>query len=392
MINHQELLNPVAVGIPPSGIRKFFDIMDTMEDVISLTVGEPDFVTPWAIREAGIYSLEQGRTHYTGNTGLPALRQEISKYLAQRFDLHYDYDKELIVTVGGSEGVDIALRAIICPGDEVIVHEPNFVCYAPLISLNGGRPVTLETKAENNFKITADELAAALTPQTKALILSYPNNPTGGVMEAEDLEALARLLRDRNIYVICDEIYAELNYTGKRHVSMASLPGMREHCIVVSGFSKAFAMTGWRLGYVAAPDEVCAVMKKIHQYAIMCPNTTSQHGAIEALRNCLGDVQAMVEEYNGRRRLITDAFRKLGMPCFEPYGAFYIFPDIRRFGMSSEDFCNDLLQKQHVALVPGTAFGACGEGFVRVSYAYSIKNINEAMRRIELYIDEREKK
>lgn len=387
MMDHVRLLNPNALALQPSGIRKFFDILDTMDDVISLTVGEPDFVTPWTIREAGIYSLEQGRTHYTSNAGLLVLRQEIAKYLYHRFHLAYDPNQELIVTVGGSEGVDLALRTLLHPGDEVIVHEPNFVCYVPLIQLNGGIPVVLETRAEDAFRVTPQQLAEKVSPRTKAVILSYPNNPTGAVMERQDLEAIAEILRNREIYVISDEIYAELTYTDQGHCSIASLPGMRERTIVISGFSKSYAMTGWRLGYTAAPKEVSCQMLKIHQYAVMCPPTTSQYGAIEAMRNCQGAVRGMVAEYNRRRHLITESFRRLGMPCFEPYGAFYVFPDIRRFGMTSEMFCKDLLQKQHVALVPGTAFGSCGEGFVRASYAYSVKTINEAIRRIQLYIE-----
>ena len=389
MMDHDRLLNPTARSLQPSGIRKFFDILDTLDDVISLTVGEPDFVTPWSIREAGIYSLEQGRTHYTSNAGLLTLRQEIAKYLHRRFQLEYDPNHELIVTVGGSEGVDLALRTLLRPGDEVVIHEPNFVCYVPLIQLNGGTPVVLETRAEDDFRMTPQHLLEKLTPRTKAVILSYPNNPTGAVMERKDLESIAEILREREIYVISDEIYAELTYTDQGHVSIASLPDMRERTIVVSGFSKAYAMTGWRLGYTAAPEAVSRQMLKIHQYAVMCPPTTSQYGAIEALRNCQAAVGEMVTEYNRRRHLITEAFRGLGLPCFEPYGAFYIFPDIRRFGMSSEEFCADLLRQQHVALVPGTAFGRCGEGFARVSYAYSVKNINEAIRRIKLYMEER---
>lgn len=385
-MNHENLLNPVAAGIPPSGIRKFFDILDEMEDVISLTVGEPDFVTPWGIRAESIRSLEHGHTHYTSNSGLLELRRQIAAYQKRRFGLSYDPEREILVTVGGSEAIDLAFRALLRPGDEVVVHEPCFVCYAPLVRLAGGEPVIVETKAEDEFRLTAAELEKAITPKTKAVVLSFPNNPTGAVMEREHLEAIAELLRDKNIYVVSDEIYAEMNYTGRRHVSIASLPDMRERTLVVSGFSKAFAMTGWRLGYIMAPADVMDVMKKIHQYALMCSPTASQYGAVEALRGCEADMQAMVREYDRRRRLILKGLRDLGLPCFEARGAFYVFPDIRRFGMSSEDFCSDLLMKERVAMVPGTAFGDCGEGFVRVSYAYSIKNITEALRRLERYI------
>ena len=385
-MNHENLLNPVAAGIPPSGIRKFFDILDEMEDVISLTVGEPDFVTPWGIRAESIRSLEHGHTHYTSNSGLLELRRQIAAYQKRRFGLSYDPEREILVTVGGSEAIDLAFRALLRPGDEVVVHEPCFVCYAPLVRLAGGEPVIVETKAEDEFRLTAAELEKAITPKTKAVVLSFPNNPTGAVMEQEHLEAIAELLRDKNIYVVSDEIYAEMNYTGRRHVSIASLPDMRERTLVVSGFSKAFAMTGWRLGYIMAPAEVMGVMKKIHQYALMCSPTASQYGAVEALRGCEADMMSMVREYDRRRRLILKGLRDLGLPCFEARGAFYVFPDIRRFGMSSEDFCSDLLMKERVAMVPGTAFGDCGEGFVRVSYAYSIKNITEALRRLERYI------
>ena len=385
-MNHENLLNPVAAGIPPSGIRKFFDILDEMEDVISLTVGEPDFVTPWGIRAESIRSLEHGHTHYTSNSGLLELRRQIAAYQKRRFGLTYDPEREILVTVGGSEAIDLAFRALLRPGDEVVVHEPCFVCYAPLVRLAGGEPVIVETKAEDEFRLTAAELEQAITPKTKAVVLSFPNNPTGAVMEREHLEAIAELLRDKNIYVVSDEIYAEMNYTGRRHVSIASLPDMRERTLVVSGFSKAFAMTGWRLGYIMAPADVMDVMKKIHQYALMCSPTASQYGAVEALRGCEADMQAMVREYDRRRRLILKGLRDLGLPCFEARGAFYVFPDISRFGMSSEDFCSDLLMKERVAMVPGTAFGDCGEGFVRVSYAYSIKNITEALRRLERYI------
>ena len=389
-MNHENLLNPVAAGIPPSGIRKFFDILDEMEDVISLTVGEPDFVTPWGIRAASIRSLEHGHTHYTSNIGLLELRKQIAAYQSRRFGLSYDPEHELLVTVGGSEAIDLAFRALLRSGDQVVVHEPSFVCYGPLARLAGAEPVVVETKAADEFRLTPEALEQALTPRTKAVVLSFPNNPTGAVMEREHLEAIADILRERDIYVVSDEIYEEMNYTGRRHVSIASLPGMRERTLVVSGFSKAFAMTGWRLGYIMAPPEVTEVMKKIHQYALMCSPTASQYGAIEALRSCEQDMLSMVREYDRRRRLILKGLRDLGLPCFEARGAFYVFPDISRFGLSSEDFCSDLLRKQRVAMVPGTAFGAGGEGFVRVSYAYSIKNITEALRRLEQYIKSRQ--
>lgn len=385
-MNHHQLLNPVAATLPPSGIRKFFDILDEMEDVISLTVGEPDFVTPWGIRAESIRSLEHGHTHYTSNSGLLELRRQIAAYQKRRFGLSYDAEGEILVTVGGSEAIDLAFRALLRPGDQVVIHEPSFVCYGPLVRLAGAEPVIVETKAEDEFRLTAAALEKALSPRTKAVVLSFPNNPTGAVMEREHLEAIASLLRERDIYVISDEIYAELNYTGRRHVSISSLPGMRERTLVISGFSKAFAMTGWRLGYVMAPAAVMDVMKKIHQYALMCSPTASQYGAIEALRGCEAEVAAMAKEYDRRRRLILKGLRDLGLPCFEARGAFYVFPDIRRFGMSSEEFCNDLLLKQRVAMVPGTAFGKCGEGFARVSYAYSIKNITQALSRLEQYI------
>ncbi|MBR2782912.1 MAG: aminotransferase class I/II-fold pyridoxal phosphate-dependent enzyme [Firmicutes bacterium] len=388
-MNHSQLLNPVAAAIPPSGIRKFFDILDEMEDVISLTVGEPDFVTPWGIRAASIRSLEHGHTHYTSNIGLLELRKQIAAYQSRRFGLSYDPEHELLVTVGGSEAIDLAFRALLRSGDQVVVHEPSFVCYGPLARLAGAEPVVVETKAADEFRLTPEALEQALTPRTKAVVLSFPNNPTGAVMEREHLEAIADILRERDIYVVSDEIYEEMNYTGRRHVSIASLPGMRERTLVVSGFSKAFAMTGWRLGYIMAPPEVTEVMKKIHQYALMCSPTASQYGAIEALHSCEQDMLSMVREYDRRRRLILKGLRDLGLPCFEARGAFYVFPDISRFGLSSEDFCSDLLRKQRVAMVPGTAFGAGGEGFVRVSYAYSIKNITEALRRLEQYIKSR---
>ena len=387
MLTQKKWINPIVEHMKPSGIRRFFDMMDTMENVISLTVGEPDFVTPKSIREAAIHALEDGKTHYTSNAGLAKLREEIGAYLSRRFDLHYDPEQEIIVTVGASEGIDASLRTLISPGDEVIVHEPNYVSYEPLIELCQGVPVVLNTKAENRFRITKEELAQCITPKTKALILVYPNNPTGAIMEQQDLEEIAPLLQKEGIFVITDEIYAELTYNGKKHVSIASLPGMRDLTILISGFSKAFAMTGWRMGYMAAPAPIMKQLLKIHQYAIMCSPTVSQYGAIEAMQHCQKDAEAMIAEYDTRRKLITGLFRDMGLPVFEPEGAFYIFPDIRSTGMTSEEFCADLLEKQHVAMVPGTAFGDCGEGFVRVSYASSVQNIQEACKRIRLYLE-----
>lgn len=381
--NINNFINDKVTNMQPSGIRKFFDVVGTMDNAISLGVGEPDFATPWHIRDAGIYSLEKAQTHYTSNSGLAALREEICKYV-QKFDLDYS-PAEALVTVGGSEGVDIAMRTILEPGDEVLIHEPSFVCYKPCAMLAGGVPVTIETKAENDFRLTAEEVEEKITPKTKLLVLSYPNNPTGAVMKKEDLEKIAEVVKKHNIMVLSDEIYAELTYGG-RHYSIASLPGMKERCIVVNGFSKAFAMTGWRLGYILADKTLIKAMTKVHQYAIMSAPTTSQHAAIEALRNGEKSIKTMVDEYDGRRKLIVDAFNRLGLHCFEPEGAFYIFPCIKSTGLSSADFCEKLLYDQKVAVVPGTAFGDCGEGFIRVSYAYSIKQINIAVERIEHFL------
>ena len=384
-MDYSKLLTPTVQEIKPSGIRKFFDLLDGVKDVVGLTVGQPDFLTPWHIRVAGIESLETGKCFYTANSGTPVLREEIAGYLARRFSLSYDPKDEVIVTVGGSEAIDLAIRALVCPGDEVIIPQPAFVCYGPLVSLAGGVPVYINTREENAFKLTADELKAALSPKTKLVVLPYPNNPTGAIMTAEDLAPIADVLRGTNVAVLSDEIYAELTY-GHTHVSIASLPGMRERTVVASGFSKTYAMTGWRLGYTAAPREISRQMLKIHQYAIMCASTTSQLAAIEALRAGDDDIALMHDEYNRRRRYIVSGLRGLGIDCFDPEGAFYVFPNISRFGMTSEEFCHRLLTEQRVAIVPGTAFGDCGEGFARISYAYSVEHITAALDRMERFI------
>lgn len=379
------VLNSTVRDIPPSGIRKFFDIAAEMEDTISLGVGEPDFVTPWHIRDEGIYSLEKGHTHYTSNAGLKELRVQISKYLNRRFDLNYDPASQVIVTVGGSEAIDMFLRSVIEPGDEVLIPEPCFVCYKPLTELAGGTAIPLTTKAEHNFKLTADELKAAITPKTKVLVLPYPNNPTGAIMTKEDLEEIAEVILKTNIMVLSDEIYAELTY-GRRHISIASIDGMYERTMLVSGFSKAYAMTGWRLGYACGHPDIIAAMTKVHQYAIMSAPTTAQYAAIEALKNGDSDIDAMCNEYNQRRVIMVNGFRNMGLDCFEPEGAFYVFPSIQSTGLSSADFCEKLLYGKRVAVIPGTAFGNCGEGFIRCSYAYSLDNINEALNRIEAFL------
>ncbi|MBO5326614.1 MAG: aminotransferase class I/II-fold pyridoxal phosphate-dependent enzyme [Clostridia bacterium] len=386
MIDYTSVLSKTVTGLKKSGIRKFFDLLndESMKDVVGLTVGQPDFVTPWHIREAGIESLQKGKTYYSPNAGFTQLQFEISAYLKRRFDLSYR-PEETVVTVGGSEAIDLAIRAIVEPGDEVIVPTPSFVCYDPIVRMCGGVPVILETKMENNFKITPEELKAAITDKTKMLVLPYPNNPTGAIMTREELEALAPLLRDTNIVVLSDEIYAEMTYDGE-HCSIASLDGMWERTVLASGFSKAYAMTGWRLGYLAAPAPLVEQMLKIHQYAIMCAPTTSQFAAIEALKNGDDDIRTMVEEYDRRRRYIYEGLKRIGIDCFEPKGAFYIFPDIRKFGLSSEEFCNRLLYEHRCAIVPGTAFGDSGEGFARISYAYSVKHITEALSRIEAFV------
>lgn len=382
----KSVLSPVVTNMAPSGIRKFFDIVAEMKDAISLGVGEPDFITPVHIREAGISSLENGHTYYTSNSGLSDLRKEIANYLKRRFDLSYDGMHEVLVSVGGSEAIDLALRALLSPGDEVLIPEPSFVCYKPDTQLAGGVAVPLETREEDNFALMPQTLRAAITDKTKALILPYPNNPTGGIMTKEQLEAIAEVLEDTNIVVISDEIYAELTYGNNKHCSIASIPSMRERTVIVSGFSKAYAMTGWRLGYACGNADIIAAMTKIHQYAIMSAPTTSQYAAIEALKNGDEDIERMKKEYNRRRRFIVDGFRKMGLSCFEPLGAFYVFPCIKSTGMGSEEFCERLLKEEKVAVVPGCAFGESGEGFVRCSYAYSIDNIKEALERIERFV------
>lgn len=386
MMDYEKLLSPTVLAMKPSGIRKYFDIVATMEGVISLGVGEPDFPTPKAIREAGIASLQENKTKYTSNWGLVELRREICNYVERKYNLSYNPADEVLVTVGGSEAIDACIRAITAPGDEVIVPQPSYVCYEPIVSLAGGKPVILETKAENAFKITPDELRALITPRTKALILPYPCNPTGAIMNRADLEAIAEVLRDTNILVLSDEIYAELTFGDERHVSIASIDGMKERTLVVNGFSKTFSMTGWRLGYACGPAPIVKQVTKIHQYAIMCAPTTAQYAAIEALRNGDEEVKKMRETYDMRRRLIVDGFNKLGLTCREPLGAFYAFPCIESTGLSSEEFCEKLLYSEKVAIVPGPAFGQGGEGFVRASYCYSTEHIQEALARIERFL------
>ena len=385
MIDYASLIPSHVQDIKPSGIRKFFDLVSSNPQAISLTVGEPDFVTPWHIRMAGIDSLEKGKTYYTANAGLAELRQEIAGYLDRRFGVKYDPMKEIIVTVGGSEAIDITFRSLLAPGDEVIIPQPAFVCYEPLARMAGGVPVIIETKEENNFKLTAAELRAALTPKTKLLVLPYPNNPTGAIMTKEDLVALEEVLRGTNVLILSDEIYAELTY-GREHCSCAAVPGLTERTILASGFSKAYAMTGWRMGYLCAPAPLSAQMLKLHQFGIMSSPTTAQFAAIEAMRNGDEDVQMMRAEYNRRRRYLTSGLRALGMPCFEPEGAFYVFPNISGFGLTSEQFCQRLLTEFDVAIVPGGAFGACGEGFARISYAYSVEHISKALDRMEAFV------
>ena len=388
MMDYSKVLNPTVTSIKPSGIRKFFDIAATMDDVISLSVGEPDFQTPWAIRKAGIDSLERGKTKYSSNAGVLELRREIANYLYRKSNIRYNPENEILVTVGGSEAIDACVRAVVRPGDEVIIPQPSYVCYEPIAALAGATPVIIETKAEDDFKITPEQLKAAITEKTKLLILPYPCNPTGAIMEREDLEKLADILKDTNILVLSDEIYSELSFGKNAHTSMASIDGMWERTITVNGFSKAFSMTGWRLGFAAGPKEILSQIIKIHQYAIMCAPTTSQNAAIEALKNCDDEVALMVEEYNRRRRLIVAGFNKLGLTCREPRGAFYAFPSIQSTGMTSEEFCEKLLYSKKVAIVPGTAFGKGGEGFVRASYCYSVEHIKEALIRIEEFLKE----
>ena len=381
--------NPLAdkiVDIKPSGIRKFFDIVNEMEDAISLGVGEPDFDTPWHIRDEGIYSLEKGRTFYTSNAGLKELRKEISNYVERTQGVHYDEMHEILVTVGGSEAIDLALRAMINPGEEVLIPQPRYVSYEPCAVLADAVPVIIELKEENEFRLTAQELRDAITDKTKILILPFPNNPTGAIMEKKDLEEIAEIIREKDIFVITDEIYAELSYKEK-HVSIISLPGMRERTVYINGFSKAYAMTGWRLGYACAPAQIMEQMVKIHQFAIMCAPTTSQYAAVEALRNGDEDVAQMREAYNQRRRFLMHAFQEMGLRCFEPYGAFYVFPCIKEFGMTSDEFATRLLMEEKVAVVPGTAFGDCGEGFLRISYAYSLDNLKIAMEKISHFVE-----
>ena len=388
MIDYSKVLSSTVREIKPSGIRKFFDIANTMEDVISLGVGEPDFRTPWQVRSAGIRSLEVGDTRYTSNRGLEALRAEVSSYIKRKYGAEYRPADEILITVGGSEAIDGAVRAIIEPGDEIIIPQPSYVCYEPIVRLAGGVPIIINTKAENDFKLTRKELEEKMTPKTKAIILPYPCNPTGAIMEYDDILAISEVIKDTNIVVISDEIYAELTYGGKRHVSAPSVPGMRERTILINGFSKTFAMTGWRLGYACGPAEIMNMITKIHQFAIMCAPTTSQYAAIEALKSCDADVERMLEEYDMRRKIIVSGFNKIGLTCREPKGAFYAFPCIKSTGLSSEEFCEKLLAAKHVAVVPGTAFGESGEGFVRVSYCYSTAHIKEALKRIGEFLAE----
>lgn len=385
----KRLLNPVVRDIPPSGIRRFFDIAAEMKDAISLGVGEPDFVTPWHIRDEGIYSLEKGRTYYTSNAGLKELRGEISTYLNRRFGLRYDPMSQITVTVGGSEAIDLAFRAVLEPGDEVLIPEPSFVCYRPLTQLAGGVPVPIVNKAENHFRLTPEELKAAITPKTKFLVLPYPNNPTGGVMRLEHLKAIAEVLDGTDILILADEIYAELTYGDARHVSIAEIPEMYDRTVLVSGFSKAYAMTGWRLGYVCGHPDLIKAMTKVHQFAIMSAPTTAQYAAIEAMKNGDEDIAMMREEYDSRRRVMVKGFSDMGLSCFEPEGAFYTFPSIQSTGMDSNAFCETLLYEKKVAVVPGSAFGACGDGFIRCSYAYSIHDIETALERIEDFVKHR---
>ena len=378
-------LNPAVVEIKPSGIRKFFDIVHEMKDAISLGVGEPDFATPYHIREEGIYSLEKAKTHYTGNAGLPELRAEITRFLERRYNLSYDPKTETLVTVGGSEAIDLAIRAMVCPGEEVIIPQPCYVSYEPCVILTQGVPVIIELQEKDEFRLTAEELRAAVTDKTKLLVLPFPNNPTGAIMTEEDLKEIAEICVEKDIVVLSDEIYSELTY-GYHHVSIASFPGMRERTIVINGFSKGHAMTGWRLGYACGPAEIIRQMTKIHQFAIMCAPTMSQYAAIEAMKNGDEDVAMMRDSYDKRRRFVVHELREMGLPCFEPYGAFYVFPCIREFGMTSEEFATRLLSDQKVAIVPGTAFGECGEGFLRISYAYSLENLKRALDRLRAFI------
>ena len=383
-------LSDVVIDIKPSGIRKFFDIVSEMKDAISLGVGEPDFDTPWHIREEAIYTLEKGKTVYTSNAGLIELREEICRYLKRRFNVSYDYKSEVMITVGGSEAIDIALRAMVNPGDEVIIPEPCYVSYLPCVQLTYGKPVIINLKEENQFRLTKKELLDAVTDKTKVLILPFPNNPTGAVMTREDLKDIAEVCIERDIFVISDEIYAELTYTGERHVTIAELPGMRERTVLINGFSKAYAMTGWRLGYACAPENILSQMLKIHQFAIMCAPTTSQHAPVDALRNRDDDLATMTQSNNQRSRFVLNSFKEMGIECFEPFGAFYTFPNIKKFGLTSDEFANRFLQEEKVAVVPGTAFGDSGEGFLRISYAYSIEQLKEALGRLSSFVEKLE--
>lgn len=388
MIDYQKYFNEKIKTVKPSGIRKFFDIANEMDDVISLSIGEPDFQTPWHIRDEGIRSLEKGRTWYSPNRGFAELRDEISEYYNRRFGIPYDSKTQVLVTVGGSEAIDLAFRTLLQEGDEVIIPEPSFVCYAPLTVMTGGTPVIINTKNDDNFRLKASDLKAAITPKSKLLVLPFPNNPTGAIMEREDLEEIAQVVIENDLLVLSDEIYSELTYGGLNHVSIASIDKMYERTVVINGFSKSYAMTGWRLGYALGPAPVISQMTKLHQYGIMSAPTTAQYAAIEALRNGDRDVTKMRDEYDMRRRLVVDAFNAMGLTCFEPLGAFYVFPCIKSTGLSSEDFCTRLIMEKHVAVVPGTAFGECGEGFVRVSYSYSIKHLKIALERIEEFLGE----
>jgi aminotransferase len=385
-MNIADMISPVVKNMPPSGIRKFFDLVNEMKDAISLSIGEPDFVTPWNVREAGIYSLEKGHTHYSPNSGFFELRSEISKYLKRKIHVEYDPKNQIIVTVGGSEGIDIALRSLVSAGDEVIIPEPSFVAYKPCAVFAGATPVIINLRVEDQFRLTPELLEKAITPKTKVLILPFPNNPTGAIMTKKEMDGIVNILKDKDIMVISDEIYSELTYEGQ-HISIASYPEMKDKTLLINGFSKAYAMTGWRLGYACGHPDLIGAMYKIHQYAIMSSPTTAQYAAIEALKNSDSDIQAMVREYNRRRRVMVDGFRKMGLDCFEPLGAFYVFPCIKSTGMTSEEFCEKLLMEEKVAVVPGTAFGGSGEGFVRSCYAYSIENIIEALKRIEKFVD-----
>ncbi len=386
-MDYTKILNNTIASVKPSGIRKFFDIVNEMEDVISLSVGEPDFRTPWHVRQAGIESLKSGKTWYTPNRGYKTLRQEIAAFLSRKYNLTYNPDTEILVTVGGSEALDVAIRCLANPGDEILIHQPSFVCYEPLTAMTGAQSVVINTKAENSFRLKPEELEAAITPKSKILILSYPNNPTGAIMEKEDLHAIAEVVKKHDLFVISDEIYSELTY-GKSHVSIASIEGMAERTVVINGFSKAYAMTGWRLGYAAGPAPVLEQMTKLHQYCIMSAPTTAQWAAIEALRNGDSDIDEMRSDYEMRRRLVVGKFNEMGLTCFEPKGAFYCFPCIKSTGLSSEEFCTRLLNAKGVAVVPGDAFGDCGEGYVRVSYSYSLNHLKEALKRIKEFIEE----